>query len=380
MTKNCSWKSILVWFYLEVSEFCRTFAVVIELERHIEILLLSNDCVIVPGLGGFMAHHVGARYDEANGVFLPPLRTLGFNPQLKLNDSLLAQSYVECYDMSYPEALRRIEDEVTELRQHLDNEGRYELNGLGVLRLNDDGRLEFEPCEAGILTPSLYGLSSFEMAPLMPRRKGQGRTRTVALPTDAGTNALLRQQLVGEDEEDEADGEQAITIRMSWVRNAVAIAAAVVAFFVMTIPVGNSVVQPDRLVSRTALSIVTRDTGAKVARIDRKAVGQAIAGHDSVSRRHVAEKATAATGPVKPEPPREGYTIVLASQVTRRNASDFVDRLHRAGVGDARVYVNNNIVRVVCGSYPSQGAAYAGMNSMRRSGLVDDAWVMKLKN
>ena len=33
------------------------FAPVIELERHIEILLLDNDCVIVPGLGGFMAHH-----------------------------------------------------------------------------------------------------------------------------------------------------------------------------------------------------------------------------------------------------------------------------------------------------------------------------------
>ncbi|MQO83477.1 SPOR domain-containing protein, partial [Prevotella copri] len=33
------------------------------LERHIEILLLSNDCVIVPGFGGFMAHHVDARYD-----------------------------------------------------------------------------------------------------------------------------------------------------------------------------------------------------------------------------------------------------------------------------------------------------------------------------
>lgn len=60
----------------------------IELDRHIEILLLSNDCVIVPDFGGFMAHHVDARYDEADGTFLPPLRTLGFNPQLKMNDSL----------------------------------------------------------------------------------------------------------------------------------------------------------------------------------------------------------------------------------------------------------------------------------------------------
>lgn len=39
------------------------------LERHIEILLLSNDCVIVPGFGGFMAHHVDARYDGRDSMF-----------------------------------------------------------------------------------------------------------------------------------------------------------------------------------------------------------------------------------------------------------------------------------------------------------------------
>ena len=116
----------------------RNFAVMIELGRHIEILLLSNDCVIVPELGGFMAHHVSAHYDEGDNLFLPPLRTLGFNPQLKLNDSLLAQSYIEAYDISYPEAIRRIEEEVNELKQHLDNQGSYEIDDIGVLSINEE--------------------------------------------------------------------------------------------------------------------------------------------------------------------------------------------------------------------------------------------------
>ena len=81
--------TILSFFYLVFSQKSSTFASVIELERHIEILLLSNDCVIVPDLGGFMAHHLEAHYDEESQLFLPPQRTLGFNPQLKLNDSLL---------------------------------------------------------------------------------------------------------------------------------------------------------------------------------------------------------------------------------------------------------------------------------------------------
>ena len=132
--------------------FFTNFAVVNELERHIEILLLSNDCVIVPDFGGFMAHHVDARYDGRDNMFLPPLRTVGFNPQLKMNDSLLAQSYVEAYDISYPEAIDRLANEVAEIRQRLENEGKYEINNIGTIYLNEDGNYTFEPCEAGILT------------------------------------------------------------------------------------------------------------------------------------------------------------------------------------------------------------------------------------
>ena len=116
-----------------------------------------------------MTHNINARYEEQEHLFLPPLRTLGFNPQLNINDSLLVQSYIEAYDISYPEALQRIEDEVEELRQHLQNEGSYELNDIGTLALNEDGNYVFTPCEAGILTPALYGLSSVEMNRLSAR-------------------------------------------------------------------------------------------------------------------------------------------------------------------------------------------------------------------
>ena len=111
-------------------------------------------------------HHVDARYDGRDSMFLPPLRTIGFNPQLQMNDSLLALSYVEAYDISYPEALNRIADEVTEMRQTLENSGKFELNDIGTIILNEDGNYTFEPCEAGILTPELYGLGGLNMLPL----------------------------------------------------------------------------------------------------------------------------------------------------------------------------------------------------------------------
>ena len=46
---------------------------------------------------------------------------------------------------------------------HLQNDGSYEMNDIGTLAFNEDGHYVFTPCEAGILTPSLYGLGAYEM-------------------------------------------------------------------------------------------------------------------------------------------------------------------------------------------------------------------------
>ena len=65
------------------------------LARHIEWLLGENDCVIVPGLGGFIAHYTPARRIEAENRFLSPTRIIAFNPRLKINDGVLVQSYMQ---------------------------------------------------------------------------------------------------------------------------------------------------------------------------------------------------------------------------------------------------------------------------------------------
>ena len=105
----------------------------IELSRHIESLMLKHDCVIVPNLGGFVTQYVPARRVDDEQLFLPPCRSVGFNPQLNLNDGLLVQSYMQAYDTNYPEALKLIDDAVVQLKQQLQEEGEYELSGIGKL-------------------------------------------------------------------------------------------------------------------------------------------------------------------------------------------------------------------------------------------------------
>lgn len=42
-----------------------------DLEKHIARLLLDNDCVIVPGFGGFMAHSIPANTTKTHVSSLP---------------------------------------------------------------------------------------------------------------------------------------------------------------------------------------------------------------------------------------------------------------------------------------------------------------------
>lgn len=383
---------------MEISKKSSTFANVIELGRHIEILLLSNDCVIVPDLGGFMAHHIEAHYDDEEWVFLPPQRTLGFNPQLKLNDSLLAQSYIEAYDISYPEALRRIEEEVSELKQSLSNEGYYELNGLGTLKVNEYEKLEFEPCEAGILTPELYGLSSFEIPTLADRKRvSEAAVATIPVFTEmAKANEPLDEEedLNSTDVEETEEEEHAITIKMSWVRNTVAIAAALLAFFLMTPNVGNNN-QNGISMSQMNLPIISKDAGLKnVEKLNSQEVKEMQMKHEEPTAQETAaepkveepkaeesqaEEPKTEESKVEEVKPQTTYYIVLASQVSQHNAELFVKKLQDKGFNDARVYLYNNTRRVICGQFSTEAEAYRELQKVHRNQELADAWVYKVR-
>lgn len=359
----------------------RNFAPVIELGRHIEILLLSNDCVIVPELGGFMAHHIPAHYDHDDKLFLPPLRTLGFNPQLKLNDSLLAQSYIEAYDISYPEAIRRIEEEVNELKQRLNNEGSYELNDIGILRLNENGIYVFEPCEAGILTPELYGLSSFEL-----RQFSDNTTEIVSVAARNNDNDVAANQNKEAESatiDNYSDEERTIKIKVAWIRNAVSIAAAIIAFFFITSPISNSDMNSLPTDGAQTANILSISNGKQenAYSLDTTGMRQVIAArHDSTKLVSVKKD----TPVVKksdsiPALKAKGYCIVLASHVTKKNAETFVKELQSKGFEEAYTYINNNIVRVVYGNYDDESEAHKALQNVRGSKYFEQSWIYKKK-
>lgn len=369
----------------------------VQLDRHIEILLLDNDCVIVPGLGGFMAHHVCARFDEETGVFLPPIRQLGFNAQLQLNDSVLVQSYIEAYDISYPEAIRKIEDEVNELQQKMQNEGSCELMGVGTLRHNEEGNVEFIPCEAGILTPDLYGLDSVDLIPLssiVPDSRVRSNLSGLTM-TPKPDKAISPNSADAVEHRHEKD-ERTITIRVSTLKRIGMVAAVVLALVGFAIPFGQMVqpeltksnienvfsnllpqpevkaeAQPEHKPTRRTVYVYRAKPAPKAVEPENEMV-------DIYSLKPAVE--TAAKPVTQPETDEAFYSIVLASRVTRANAEDYVAKLKASGHKQAEVVTRNNRTKVVYGHYASEAEAHAALSSLRNtSDVFKESWITEVK-
>ena len=336
-----------------------------------------------------MTHHVEARYDEEDCVFLPPLRTLGFNPQLKINDSLLAQSYIEAYDISYPEAIQRIEDEVNELTQHLQNYGRYELNNIGILEMNEDGNYVFTPCEAGILTPSLYGLNSFEMKTITavssePSEEKPVKEASSVLTIEHPMKHLMEdaaEETIDNTYDAEDDDNDVVRIKFSWIRNAVAVAAILLAVFFVAMPTGKTEMMT-RTISNLNHQLLfgmmsSKDTNTSAIDFKRKEVQKptckAEAIRDSIKPAKSANLSCSAEKAAK----REGYCIVLASHVNKHNAEDFINRLAKRGYEGAEIYVHKNVTRVVYGQFDNQADAYSKLKTLSKEKELEEAWVYK---
>lgn len=319
-----------------------------DIAKHIEILLLTNDCVIVPGLGGFMTHYLPAHYDVADGTFLPPQRTLGFNPQLTMNDSLLAQSYVEAYDISYPDAVSKIESEVLQLRDHLDKNGQYELQGLGVLSLNNEGHIVFEPCEAGVLTPEYYGLGSFHMNLLLNAERKSPK---------ASSSVFTRRVYAVRNRR-----------ALNTLRNLAAAAIIITAFLFIPSPADRGNKVPKQITESAVLgNIIPKHIEIKAN--DTK-LNTSV--HKPAPAPVVKEEPKAAE-PVKP------FTIVLASRITRSNGENLVESLKQDGVEDVRLYTRKSGVRVVKGAYATREEAQEHLNRLCSDERFADAWVLKIK-
>lgn len=401
-----------------------------ELTKHIEALLVENDCVILPQFGGFVTNHSPARWMEEEQIFLPPYRTIGFNPQLKINDGLLVQSYMMTHDATYPEATRLAEAAIERLSQELYKEGLVELHGIGTLRRTIVGEYQFDPTEDGVITPYLYGLAAVPMKPLAALATEEKQQVTSEVETETEKAPVIENK----------NRTLTIKIRHEWIANAVSVAAAVMLFFFLSTPVDNTYIEEENYASLGNISVfeqvkkesllttlmptsapakkamtgkakpapapkagpkpaqkaesvpAPKASEATTEKPTEKPVATTVAKSEpapvketpkATTVKAVAKPAPVATKPsAQPAPQKQAtttYNIIVASVTAEGDAQTAIDGFAAKGFPGAFLIKGGGRFRIALKAYQTEADAYAKVNELKQNALFKDAWVLKTK-
>ena len=375
----------------------------IELAQHIEALLLENDCVIVPGLGGFVAHYASATRVKEENIFLPPTRIIGFNPQLKMNDRLLVQSYMSVYGTNFSDATKMVERKVDELIATLHEDGKVDLPNVGEVRYTIHNTFDFAPYDNKITTPYLYGLDAFEMQELSALEKPS--TENVAAYSVPA--AIKKEKRTF-----------SIKFNRAYLTDAAAVVAAIVLSFFFSTPIENTEVVeenyakllPDELfekIEKQSLAITpiivkqntpTRKSANKQKGTQKKvvapvAVREVKVGKTPAVSTEAQAKTETSKAVVTSETPKQNvqpvaakqsvatpkrpYHIIIASVGTEQDAEAMAAQLVAKGFSTAKAIVGDGKMRVSIESCGTEVEAYQALARIRQNEMYKNAWVLK---
>lgn len=372
-----------------------------ELARHIESLLLDNDCVIIPGLGGFIAHYTSSSRIEEESIFLPPTRTIGFNPQLRLNDGLLVQSYMSVYNTSFSDANKMVECKVKELTTALHEDGKINLLNIGEIHCTLHNTYNFSPYNQKITSPSLYGLDAFEMQELSVLEEQEAKKQT---PIPFQITKENKRPLN-------------ITVKPAYWTSVAATIAAIVLFFFFSTPIENTeimdenyakmlpnelfekiekeslVINPIRIKQpiqdakatqaankkessqKTVAPIIAKEVKVKSAEKNISQV-ETLSNHSDITQTTQKDKQEANT-PLQTSTTQKSYHIIIASVGSEKDATEMASQLIKSGFADAKAILGDGKRRVSIASYLTHKEASQALNHIRQDEKYQGAWVLK---
>lgn len=112
---------------------------------HIEYLLRTHDCVILPGIGAFLRTRRPASVSQEDGTISAPATQVCFNSSIVASDGLLCHSVARRNRVSFEEASVIVSNAAESCRKALTHDGELAIGRLGLLRVDEEKRISFQP-------------------------------------------------------------------------------------------------------------------------------------------------------------------------------------------------------------------------------------------
>lgn len=142
----------------------------VKTNQYICELLFTNDCVIIPGLGGFVSNTRSTFLNPSQHTFTPPSKKVAFNSSLRTNDGLLAHYISQEENISYQEANEAISLFVDDVFRKLALSEEIMIDEVGTLSMDLERHIQFAPELNANFLLSSFGMTSIH-SPAIKRQE-----------------------------------------------------------------------------------------------------------------------------------------------------------------------------------------------------------------
>jgi hypothetical protein len=313
----------------------------LQIVSHLEHSLRIYDCVVVPQLGGFVLQTVSASYVVEEHLFRPMHKEVVFNTNLKHNDGLLAELYMNSYGVSFQRAYRMVEEDVEEIKSLLLKERSVSLGNVGTLEMGAEGQIVFHAKGGELFNINSYGLSPFKVetwealqGELFPDLDDRGKRNIFYIP-----------------------------VNRNILRGVASAAAAIALFLMISTPVKE--ITPS---SYTA-SFIPTEMVKKEVRLAPTNVAAATKTNTLPMPVPVAVRRAEKTEELSL------YYVVIASVKSRAMADEVISKVARAGIKTVDAVSVEDKTRIYADKFTDRSKAEAYMAKLRTNPNYKDAWI-----
>ena len=298
--------------------------------------------MILPGIGAFLAHQVPAFYNAEDGVFMPPHRALGFNPQVTVDDALLMSEYMNSCNVSCEDATTILAKDTSRLKSLLSSTGMVRFGELGTFTMNIKGEISFEPNENGVDDPYNFGFEPLAI-PLL--------------------NDIDKKDIV---------------IKRRNLSRYISIAAAIIISFFVLSPIGNSVYENG--IQASVVGFIPAENVAKQSVPTNEPIAEIAPVEETVTKNIITENTNtgnectqAAVEERAADETTLQYSIIVASTPSAKNARQAIRELSTVHKADYTVVRFGKRHRIAIETLTSENEAEVAL--ARVQAIFPKAWI-----
>lgn len=149
-----------------------------KIAKYIGDLLYDYECVVIPGLGGFLTDDKSSSINEVTFSFSPPFRKIHFNVYLRTNDGLLVNHVAQQEQIGYKTAKQKVDQFVFQCHNALETGRKIKFQNIGSLSYDSEKNIVFAQDIKVNYSSNSFGLSSV-VSPAIRRVTDEEKVRKV---------------------------------------------------------------------------------------------------------------------------------------------------------------------------------------------------------